>query len=262
MQDESPKPRRGVQSVEVGAALLRALAAADEPQSLANLSRASGMPSGKAHRYLISYVQSGLVVQDPLTSFYDLGPLAQILGLASLRRNDTMRVAIRQLSGLRDDLNETVLMFIWGPDEPTVAAAHESHQPVAIHVRVRTTFPVLSTASGRLFAAYGEANIAVQARVSNELRDSKGSEQAGRIRTHSALASVVADVRERGLARLEDFIPGISVISAPMFGHDGVLAAAVSVVGRSGSINLEWSGRPAVALRTFTEPYGAFKPVE
>jgi DNA-binding IclR family transcriptional regulator len=249
VEEEPVKRRHGVQSVEVGAALLRALAAADEPQSLANLSRATGMPTGKAHRYLVSYVQTGLVTQDSATSYYDLGPLAQIMGLASLRRNDGMQVAMRRIAGLRDDLNETVMIMISGADGITCAAVAESRQPISLNIRVGTAFPVLSTASGQLFAAYNETDINLQALITRELSAKK--------QTRKSLAPLLADIRERGLAHVENDIPGTSAISAPIFNHTGVMVAAVTIIGRSQILDVSWTGRPAIALRTFTQSFGA-----
>ena len=45
--------------------LLRVLSEAAGPARLADLARATGMPSAKAHRYMVSLVRAGLVEQDP-----------------------------------------------------------------------------------------------------------------------------------------------------------------------------------------------------
>ena len=60
--------RGGVNSVEVAGVLLRVLAEARGPPALADLSRATAMPSAKAHRYMVSLARAGLVEQDPATS--------------------------------------------------------------------------------------------------------------------------------------------------------------------------------------------------
>ena len=41
------------------------------------------MSAAKAHRYLVSCVQAGLVVQSERSGSYDLGPLAVRVGLAA-----------------------------------------------------------------------------------------------------------------------------------------------------------------------------------
>jgi DNA-binding IclR family transcriptional regulator len=68
------KERAGIQSVEVGFALLEALTRARGPQMLKDLASDAGMSAAKAHRYLVSFQRIGLVTQDARTSRYDLGP--------------------------------------------------------------------------------------------------------------------------------------------------------------------------------------------
>ncbi|MEA2665427.1 MAG: hypothetical protein QOI11_2371, partial [Candidatus Eremiobacteraeota bacterium] len=109
----NPRRRSGVQSVEVGASLLRALADADGPQSLGSLARAAGMSSAKAHRYLVSYVQAGLAIQSERSGAYDLGPLAVRVGLAALERFDVVRLAGERLGALRDEIDQTVMISVW-----------------------------------------------------------------------------------------------------------------------------------------------------
>ena len=68
-----PPERGGVNAVEVAGALLRALADTAGPSRLADLARATGMPSAKAHRYMVSLIRAGLIEQDPASSRYDRG---------------------------------------------------------------------------------------------------------------------------------------------------------------------------------------------
>ncbi|KAF1027153.1 MAG: hypothetical protein GAK40_01119 [Burkholderia plantarii] len=53
--------RRGIQSIEVGGALLRALVDHGSPMLLGDLARKAGMASAKAHPYLVSYGNLGLI---------------------------------------------------------------------------------------------------------------------------------------------------------------------------------------------------------
>ena len=80
------KERRGIQSIEVGGRLLRALAQSGEPMMLRDLARQAGMPPAKAHPYLVSFSRLGLIEQDQATGRYEFGALALELGLVSLRR--------------------------------------------------------------------------------------------------------------------------------------------------------------------------------
>src|SRR5437762_330692 len=79
------KPRRGIQSIEIGSQLLVALARHVSPMALRDVAKQAGMSAGKAHPYLVSFAKVGFVVQDA-AGRYELGPLALQLGLAKLQR--------------------------------------------------------------------------------------------------------------------------------------------------------------------------------
>ena len=107
------KERAGIQSVEVGFALLQVLADAEGPLMLRDLARAAAMSAAKAHRYLVSFQRLQLVVQDAASTRYDLGPAALKLGLASLSRLDAVRLArerIARLTGREKQILDAVLL--------------------------------------------------------------------------------------------------------------------------------------------------------
>ena len=66
-------PQQGIQSIEVGAQVLRALEAGRGPMALSEVARHCAMHPAKVHRYLVSLVRAGLASQDARTGQYDLG---------------------------------------------------------------------------------------------------------------------------------------------------------------------------------------------
>ena len=84
-------PQQGIQSIEVGAQVLRALEAGRGPMTLSEVARNCAMHPAKVHRYLVSLVRAGLASQDARTGQYDLGPAARHLGPEALRRTDAER---------------------------------------------------------------------------------------------------------------------------------------------------------------------------
>ena len=74
--------QRGIQSVEVGGQLLRALAHHGRPMALKDLAREAGMTPAKAHPYLVSFGKLGLIEQTNASGHYGLGALAMQLGLS------------------------------------------------------------------------------------------------------------------------------------------------------------------------------------
>jgi DNA-binding IclR family transcriptional regulator len=53
-------PQQGIQSIEVGAQVLRALEAGRGPLALSEVARNCAMHPAKVHRYLVSLVRAGL----------------------------------------------------------------------------------------------------------------------------------------------------------------------------------------------------------
>jgi DNA-binding IclR family transcriptional regulator len=148
------KARLGIQSVEVAGRILAALIKAGRPAALKDLARLAGMPPGKAHRYLVSLVRLQLVSQEAMSGNYGIGPMAITLGLTGLRGIEVARTALELMPALREEIDETVMLIIWGSHGPVVHAFEESSRPVFMNVRVGSTVPMLRTAAGKLFAAH------------------------------------------------------------------------------------------------------------
>src|SRR5882757_10909886 len=89
--------QRGIQSVEIGCALLQALARSRAAMPLRDLAKAAGLSPSKAHPYLVSFSKLKLIAQDPATGHYDLGENALQIGLASFQRLSPLRVAQEEL---------------------------------------------------------------------------------------------------------------------------------------------------------------------
>ena len=72
------------------------------------------MPASKVHRYLQALIASGFAEQDPATNHYGLGREALRVGMAALGSIDVLKVAALPLSQLRDELNESCFIAVWG----------------------------------------------------------------------------------------------------------------------------------------------------
>src|SRR3546814_2090430 len=86
--DDEEAKRKSIQSVEIGVSVLKVLADAEGPQRLRDIAAVSGLSRSQAHRYLLSYANTGMVRQDSESGLYELGPLAITIGLAGLRRSE------------------------------------------------------------------------------------------------------------------------------------------------------------------------------
>jgi DNA-binding IclR family transcriptional regulator len=241
----STTAQRGIQSIEVGGQLLRALAHAGRPLALKDLAAAAGMAAAKAHPYLVSFGKIGLVEQDRASGRYGLGPLALQLGLMSLQQADPVRIATPLIEDLAAASGHTVAIAVWGTHGPTIVRLAES--PAAVHVNMRhgTVFSITGTASGQLFAAWlGEA-----ARPLYE-----AERRAAGLRKLSTwaqfAAGTLAEVRAQGLARADGaVVAGVSALAAPVLDHRGQIVLALTAIGPSAALDTRWDGPMAALLR-------------
>ena len=243
------KERAGIQSVEVGFGLLDVLARAPGPLMLRDLAAAAGMSAAKAHRYLVSFQRLQLVVQDGGTTRYDLGPAALKLGLASLARLDAVKLARERVGALMETIGHTLALAVWGNRGPTIVHWEESPQAVTVNLRLGDVMPLLSSATGRCFAAHAPKD-AITPLLREELAR---AQKQGRtdVPTSMAEASRMFDeVRLRGVSRVVDvLLPGIVGFCAPVFDADGHMVLGIVALGPTGAVDPGWDGAIAAPLR-------------
>jgi DNA-binding IclR family transcriptional regulator len=243
------KDRQGIKSIEVGARLLSALALARQPQTLSALAAAAGMPASKAHRYLVSYGRSGLIIQDGPSGRYDVGPLAVGLGLAALSRFDIVRHCANAVDDIRDAVDETVALFVWATKGPTIVRLAESSHPVAMTMRVGSTVPLISSATGRIFAAFLPERL-TQDYLAGELAAAREEGISRLPQNEKELRKLLDAVRRRAMARVAgEFLPGVGAFSVPVFAREGELKAAITAVGHAETLDIAWDGRVARVLK-------------
>lgn len=243
------KERAGIQSVEVGFALLEGLTRARGPLMLKDLAASADMSAAKAHRYLVSFQRLGLVTQDSRTSRYDLGPAALKLGLASLSRLDAVRLARERMPALMEDIGHTLALAVWGNRGPTMVHWEESPQAVTANLRLGDVMPLLSSATGRCFAAYLAPEITAPL-IAEEIAQAGKMHRTDLPRTPQAAEALWREVRERGSARVVDtLLPGIVAFCVPVFDADGHLALGITTLGSVATFDPEWGGAIDAPLR-------------
>ncbi len=249
MTTEPPKQRQGIQSIEVGTRLLRALAANGRPMMLRDLARNAAMPAAKAHRYLVSFMRMGLVEQDANTGRYDLGGFALDLGLASLARLDPVRLAAPILEDLCEKIGETVALAMWGTHGATCVRWVEAGGPITVTLRTGVVLPLMTSATGRSFAAFYRSPY-MKKMLDREIR--LAAEAAGSTPTAVAreLETLLEDIRRHGISRASGSLtPGINGFSAPVFDHSGNMVASITSLGPVGHFDTDWDSPLAESIK-------------
>ncbi len=259
------KSRRGIQSIEIGGRLLTALVDEGGPMSLGDLARKAGMPSAKAHPYLVSFGSFGLIEQDPLTGRYELGPFALQLGLISLHLLDPVRIAIPAVTQLSSEIDQTVGLSVLGNMGPTIIYISESSYPIHVNMRTGTVMAIQSTATGLAFAAFLPPK-QVERMLEQENRNGIAAGFGVPGKSLHQLETILADVRKRGMARVQgEPIPGINAICAPVFEHSGNIRLGITAIGPAGSFDAGWNGSIAKKIRACADEVSArlgYRPVE
>jgi DNA-binding IclR family transcriptional regulator len=230
MPPRRPKAQQGIQSIEVGARVLRALASTSRPQMLRDLAAEAGMPPAKAHRYLVSLARMGLVEQQAETGLYDLGSFALELGLSALARMEPVTLAAPVLTQLREATGQTVALAVWANHGATIVRWLGADTPVSASLRTGAVMPLTRSATGQVFLAFAPAEMTapwLKRELAEHLR--QGLTPTNR----EEVEQLSAQIRRRGIARTSEFIPGISGMAAPVFDHSGGLVLSLVVLGYS-----------------------------
>ena len=244
-QPAAPPPQRGIQSIEVGGALLKALAHQGRPLALKDLAAEAGMAPAKAHPYLVSFGKLGLIEQDAASGRYGLGPLAMQMGLISLQQLDPVALATPVIESLASACGHTVAMVVWGNRGATVVRIAQSPRPVHVSMRHGTVMSLRGTASGRLFAAWlPRAAVLPVLRAEARLA---GLPREGHF--DSALCVDLDAVRAAGISRAKDLVlPGISALAAPVWDSNGALVLSLTAIGPTAMFDSRVKGPVAKAL--------------
>jgi DNA-binding IclR family transcriptional regulator len=218
----SAAPQRSIQSIELGFKLIKALETATEPMTLKRLAALAGMPASKAHLYLVSFRRIGLVSQDS-DGRYTLGPYALQLGLIVLRRLDLVAVAGEPLRALSASARESVFLSIWSNRGPTIVYKVDGPRSTPMALQVGYVLPLLRSATGRIFLSH----------LPRELTEGLIREEEASM-PQALVKATRANNQSRALmiAKTDSLLyDGFVGLSAPVFGYQNEIAAAVTIIG-------------------------------
>lgn len=244
------RERRGIQSIEVGGEILKALAGDARPMALRDLAKAAGMPAGKVHPYLVSFGKIGLVSQDPVTGHYLLGPMAIQLGLTSLQTLNPIREATPFAEALAAETGHSVALSVWGNLGPTLVRLIDASYPIHTNIRTGTVMSLANTATGRVYCAFLPRQLIERMLKDDYIR--LGPDIAHPLDA-KVVETLIDEAREKRMSRgMNHPTPGIASLAAPVFDYSGNMALAVTIMGPTGIFDPNWDGPVAKALRACT----------
>jgi DNA-binding IclR family transcriptional regulator len=243
--------KNGVQSLEIGMAILRAISGGHRAMMLKDIAAAADMPASKVHRYIVSLVRSGLVEQDPMSSRYDLGPFALSLGLVAVDRLDRVKLGLSAIAELRDEINQTTALAVWSDNGPVIIRSLRPYRPITVNVVTGTALQLLTSASGRVFAAW----LPRQATEALIGRERATLALPAELQTTAGIDALLEKVRADRLSVVNDYhlVPGVAAAAAPVFNFKHELTLSVLAIGVKDVINLSPDGRVVTALKRCAE---------
>ena len=243
----APRRQRGIQSIEVGLRVLQALTEQRRPLPLKDIGRLADMAPAKAHPYLVSFMQGGLVKQNPLTGHYELGPGALQLGLAALQQLDPLTEASQEAAQLAAASDLSIALAVWGQLGPPVVRLDEPRYPLHVNLRVGTVMSLFNTITGRVFAAYLPEKM-VRSMLEDEHRRVVGGTSASF--DAPEVQALLSEIRATGMGRGVSMPqPGVNTLCAPVFDAAGHIALVMTMIGPQGVFDAEIDSAAGELLR-------------
>jgi DNA-binding IclR family transcriptional regulator len=233
------KEARGIQSIEVSGRILRALVETCKPMMLKDLAHAADLAPAQCHAYLTSLRNVGLIHQDQHSGHYKTGRFAMRLGIGWLKTSPLASAAIHELKTLTDELRAMSLISVWGVSGPTIVHINSGLTPTALNLRQGSLFSVTGTATGLVFAAFGNAHD-IESHVAAELDSPGRARSLGAAPTREEFDAQVAVTRANGYSTAKATpIPDINAVAAPIFEPDGSLAFVATLIGPIDELSVE-----------------------
>lgn len=225
-KDENQTTKRQVPAVTRAVAILRFLARSNDPVGVNPMARELGLVPSTCLHILRVLQDEGLVEFDSQTKRYSIGIGILPLARSALQKN-TFSVMIQpRLSDLSSRFGVTsIATQLSEPGQMVVVALSQSSLPFRLQVDLGSRFPLLISATGRLFAAFNALD-----------REELKREFAKLVWDHPpSFEEWLAEVevaRERGYAVDQgSYISGVTVVAVPIFNDRNKMIRSLVAIG-------------------------------
>jgi DNA-binding IclR family transcriptional regulator len=216
----------GSQSLERGLDILEMIEAETGDIGVRELARRLGLSPTIVQRLISSLAIRGYIEKNSETSRYRLGHRSLVLGASGERGFDYVATARHELDRLAHEYRLNGFVSVLRGGRAIYLVAVQADAPVAIKVSAGSEMPLHSTAAGKVLLA---------ALPEGEARKLIGGRKLAAITPHTitdpaAFIASLAKVRRQGFATVvEENIPGVLSVGAPIRDRSGAVVAALSV---------------------------------
>jgi IclR family KDG regulon transcriptional repressor len=191
--------------------------------SLTEISNKVSLHKSTVHRLLASLEGKAFIQRDGATEKYRLGFRLWELSANLIQSDDMGVVLLPEMERLRDQVGETISLYIRDGNERVRVQAVQSNQAIRRVAPVGARMPLFVGASSKVLLAYAEET--VQDQVLNAANATTGLDR-------NTLVQMLEETRKLGYATsIEEREPGAAAVSAPIFSRDGKLMASLAVSG-------------------------------
>lgn len=220
--------KRNVPAVTRAVAILRYLGRAEDPVGVNPMARDLGLVPSTCLHILRVLVDEGLVQVDPQTKRYTIGVGILPIARSAIQRNAFITLVQPHLDQLSERSGATVLATqVTEAGQMVVVALSQVPQRFSLQVDLGSRFPMLISATGRCYAAFGM--------VSEEALET-GFRQLhwDNPPRFDAWLEQVAEVRQQGYAVDNgSYMSGVTVIAVPFLNSAGRMTRSLVAVGIS-----------------------------
>lgn len=234
---EPPPPARatGIQSIEIGFQLVRALVQAGGPLPLKQIAQAAAMSPSKARMYLVSLIRIGLIAQSEQTGLYQLGHYAAELGAVALQRTDLLAESQLVMEELARRTGALMLLSGWGHGGVTLLRQTTGSDALPIDFRIGGRTYLTRTATGHVCLAFLPAHVTAGQRAAEMVENRCDPELAFIDEVY--LDEVVASVRASAIATVKNVrvgsglvLVGYTALAVPILDRDGLLRLVMTAL--------------------------------
>jgi IclR family acetate operon transcriptional repressor len=218
-----------VQSVVRAFQVLRVLSAHDDPVPLATLARETGLPKSTISRLLVTLSTLGIVERGYGEGTYTTGPALPALATGARSTAELLGVAHAYLVDLVERHGEDAALAVPDGDGVIYTDQAQTSQPIQVPDWSRQRFVPHTVAAGFVMMAWWPTD-----RLEAYLAEPLGRTSPKTMTEPEAIRRRLQGIRRRGYAwAADEWVDGITAVSAPVVDRRGELVAAVSMFGPS-----------------------------
>jgi IclR family KDG regulon transcriptional repressor len=235
----------GVRSVGLALDVLEAIAFSGEELGVTQLAERLKITKGSVHRHLLTLVEHGYLVQNPITTRYAIGAKGRLLARLSPDA-DLVEIATGPMRELRDRLGQSVVLSEMTPRGALVLNTVQGTSAIEIGVRPGSELAFHASAQGKILLAFSP-------RPQQERVLARPLE---RFTPHTIVDStrleeeLMRGLREGFATAPEEAMLGINAVAAPIFDAKDACIGAVALVGSIQFLPAEPAADTIVALKT------------